>query len=57
MFLLIHIQEDVLKKHSKHHTKAHMDLMKKLMLEGKTFKESHMEAMKKHPPKNKKKSK
>ena len=31
--------------HSKHHTKKHLALMKRLMLEGKTFNQSHMIAM------------
>ena len=30
-----------LNKHSKHHTKKHMDLMKKLMREGSSFKAAH----------------
>mgnify|MGYP004454196869 CR=1 FL=1 len=40
-------QIDSLNKHKKHHTKKHMDLMKKLMREGKSFDESHNMAMKK----------
>ena len=40
-------QEATLKKHAVHHTKKHMDLMKKLMKDGKSFKESHNIAMKK----------
>ena len=40
-------QKDTLKKHKKHHTKKHMDLLIKLMKEGKTFTEAHNIAMKK----------
>tara|TARA_R100000700_G_scaffold31733_2_gene38896 strand:+ start:337 stop:537 length:201 start_codon:yes stop_codon:yes gene_type:complete len=40
-------QKDTLKRHSKHHTKKHMDEMKKLMKQGKTFGEAHKVAMKK----------
>ena len=40
-------QKDTLKKHSKHHTKKHMDTMIKLMREGKTFTQAHNVAMKK----------
>lgn len=40
-------QEDTLKRHSEHHTKKHMSHMKKLMIQGKTFGESHKMAMKK----------
>jgi len=40
-------QEETLKKHSVHHTKKHMDMMRKLMKEGKTFTEAHKMAMKK----------
>ena len=40
-------QKDTLKKHKKHHTKKHMDLMIKLMKEGKTFTDAHNIAMKK----------
>jgi hypothetical protein len=36
-----------LEKHSTHHTKKHMDLMKKIMLEGMSFKEAHELAQKK----------
>jgi len=35
-----------LNKHSKHHSKKHMDMMKKLMREGKTFKAAHTAAQK-----------
>tara|TARA_R100000700_G_C3063811_1_gene77324 strand:+ start:226 stop:420 length:195 start_codon:yes stop_codon:yes gene_type:complete len=34
-------QKDAMKRHSKHHTKAHLDMMTKLMKEGKTFLEAH----------------
>ncbi len=34
-------QEEMLEKHKKGHSKKHMDMMKKLMLEGKTFSEAH----------------
>ncbi len=40
-------QTATLKKHSVHHTKKHMDMMTKLMLEGKTFTQAHNIAMKK----------
>ena len=40
-------QKDTMKRHSKHHTKKHMDNMTKLMKEGKTFGEAHKIAMKK----------
>ncbi len=36
-----------LKKHSKHHTRKHMDEMKKAMMQGKTFTEAHKAAQKK----------
>ena len=39
-------QMRTLKKHSKHHSKKHMDMMKKLMREGKTFKAAHTAAQK-----------
>ena len=35
-----------LNKHSKHHTKKHMDLMKNLMREGSSFKAAHTAAQK-----------
>ena len=34
-------QMRTLKKHSEHHSKKHMDMMKKLMREGKSFKAAH----------------
>ena len=40
-------QKDPMKRHSKHHTKKHMDEMTKLMKGGKTFGEAHKIAMKK----------
>jgi hypothetical protein len=40
-------QKDSLKRHSKHHTKAHISEMTKLMKQGKTFTESHKITMKK----------
>ncbi len=36
-----------LEKHKAHHTSKHINLMKKLMLEGQTFTEAHNAAMKK----------
>ena len=46
-FLLKKRQEDAMKRHSEHHSKKHMDLMRKLMGDGKTFTEAHKLAMKK----------
>ena len=46
-FLLKKRQEDAMKRHSEHHSKEHMDLMRKLMEDGKTFTEAHKLAMKK----------
>ena len=40
-------QKDTLKRHSVHHPKKHMETMKKLMKDGKTFGEAHKIAMKK----------
>eukprot|EP01050_Picozoa_sp_SAG11_P044548 SAG11_NODE_21728_length_419_cov_3.046875_1_plen_60_part_00 len=40
-------QKDTLKRHSHHHTKKHMNIMKGLMTSGKTFGEAHKIAMKK----------
>jgi len=37
-------QVDKLEKHSAHHSKKHMDLMRRLMREGKTFTTAHKEA-------------
>ena len=39
-------QKDMLAKHKEHHSKKHMDLMKKLMKEGKSFAEAHKIALK-----------
>ena len=46
MAKLTPIQIVTLNKHSKHHTKKHMDLMKKLMREGSSFKAAHTAAQK-----------
>tara|TARA_B100001989_G_C24079327_1_gene241589 strand:- start:152 stop:304 length:153 start_codon:yes stop_codon:yes gene_type:complete len=35
-----------LKAHSEHHSKKHMDMMKKLMREGSSFKAAHNKAQK-----------
>ena len=40
-------QEAMMKKHSVHHTKKHMNEMRKDMLAGKTFKQAHIRAQKK----------
>ena len=40
-------QQDVMKKHSKHHTGKHMKSMTAMMKRGKTFTESHKAAQKK----------
>ena len=40
-------QMNALKRHSKHHTAKHMSMMRRLMRGGKTFTESHKQAMKK----------
>jgi hypothetical protein len=40
-------QQEAMKKHSAHHTNKHMKEMKKNMLAGKTFSQSHKIAMKK----------
>ena len=34
-------QKDLMKTHSKHHSKKHLDFMKKKMLEGFCFEQSH----------------
>jgi len=39
-------QMRTLKKHSEHHSKKHMDMMKKLMREGSSFKAAHKKAQK-----------
>jgi len=38
-------QKELLAKHSIHHTKKHMDSMKREMRKGKTFAQAHMIAM------------
>tara|TARA_R110002012_G_scaffold138888_1_gene295787 strand:- start:425 stop:577 length:153 start_codon:yes stop_codon:yes gene_type:complete len=40
-------QQDTLKKHKKHHSNKHMNLMAAEMMRGKTFKEAHKIAQKK----------
>tara|TARA_R100001443_G_scaffold24448_2_gene36844 strand:- start:10909 stop:11082 length:174 start_codon:yes stop_codon:yes gene_type:complete len=40
-------QMQAMKRHSKHHTRNHIDTMVKAMKKGKTFGESHNIAMKK----------
>lgn len=40
-------QKDALARHSKHHSAKHMNAMKTMMKQGKTFGESHKSAMKK----------
>ena len=40
-------QEDTMKRHSEHHTKKHMDMMRSLMIKGDTFGQAHMKAMRK----------
>jgi len=40
-------QKDTLKKHSVHHSKKHMDFMKRLMRGGTTFAEAHRRAKQK----------
>ena len=44
---LTEAQKKKLSEHSKHHSKKHMDLMRKLMEDGKTFTEAHKLAMEK----------
>jgi|TARA_R100000455_G_C6254912_1_gene110920 hypothetical protein len=39
-------QENKLKEHSEHHSKKHINMMKKEMLEGKTFTQAHNNAKK-----------
>jgi hypothetical protein len=41
-------QKDTLKRHKPHHTKKHMEIMKKEMMKGNTFKKAHDIALKKH---------
>ena len=40
-------QKETLKKHSKHHTKKHMDEMIKVMKKGTSFSAAHKKAIKK----------
>ena len=40
-------QKKTLSKHAKHHSVKHMQLMRKLMNEGKTFSQAHTQAQKK----------
>lgn len=40
-------QKDTLKKHEEHHSKKHMAEMRSCLKKGKTFTQSHKEAMKK----------
>jgi len=40
-------QKKTLKKHSKHHTDRHMQMMSKAMLKGISFTKAHTEAIKK----------
>ena len=37
-------QEEIMKKHSIHHTKEHMSIMRSEMRKGKTFSQSHKTA-------------
>ena len=39
-------QQDIMKKHSKHHTSKHMKSMTNMMKKGKTFTEAHKAAQK-----------
>ena len=39
-------QQDTMKKHSKHHSKKHMQYMKNSMLRGATFSQAHKRAQK-----------
>ena len=41
-------QKDLMKTHSKHHNKKHLEEMKKQMLKGFCFQQAHQIAMKKH---------
>jgi len=40
-------QKNLLKKHSEHHSKKHMEYMKRKMREGDTFKQAHKKAQEK----------
>ena len=46
MVALTQRQKNTLKKHSVHHSKKHMDMMKKEMRSGKTFSAAHKKAQK-----------
>ena len=39
-------QQDTMKKHSKHHTKRHMEYMRNSMVRGATFTQAHKRAQK-----------
>jgi hypothetical protein len=39
------VQKDLMKEHKTHHTKKHMDMMKKLMLQGFCFQQAHKLSM------------
>lgn len=40
-------QKEMLKEHAAHHTKKHMEIMKKEMAKGKSFSAAHTKAMSK----------
>ena len=40
-------QEDTMKRHSVHHTKKQMDMMRSLMIKGDTFSQAHKKAQRK----------
>ena len=40
-------QEDTMKRHSVHHTKKHMDMMRSLMIKGYSFGQANKKAMRK----------
>ena len=40
------LQKRLMKEHSKHHTKKHLDMMKKLMLQGMCLQQAHDITMK-----------
>ena len=44
---LTKIQKERLKRHATHHTKKHMDKMKRDMMKGMSFTEAHKKAMRK----------
>jgi hypothetical protein len=39
------VQKDLMREHKFHHTKKHMDMMKKLMLQGFCFQQAHKLSM------------